>query len=324
MKPYLLRYLKDIGLLEAVPEAPPAKGQVLARGICVLHDAADNPNAFLLFADGFACTTHGCHKERQFGHNLEGLIRHMAFRVTGQVLSWRDAWSFARNNADRLTELVTGKVRQASSRGPGRRVADWSRADLAACLDVPSPYYLARGYRPETLEHFGVGTCMRPLPDGRKLLGWSVIPVLDRPDLPPLGYTARNPRWSPGSNAPKWFHGVSKSEGLFNRWNATGTSTLILCEGPGCVMRFHEAGYPGAVATLGASFSPRQYGDLLCLLHRGLVVYIAADADEPGRAFAERVRREVGGVCDPVVIYPKEGVKDFGDMAADDIRALGL
>jgi hypothetical protein len=320
VKTYLLHYLKDIGLIEAVPDAPPAKGQVLSRGVCPLHDDADNRYAFLLYADGFVCTTHRCHREREFGHNIEGLIRHLAFRLTSRVLAWRDVWTFARQNADQFRALVADKVRPGRPGGTARPAVEWSRADLTACLEVPSAYYLDRGYRPETLRHFGVGTCVRPLPDGRRLLGWSVIPVLDRRDLPPLGYTARNPRWFRGATTPKWFHAVAKSEALFNRVNAQGSSTLIICEGPGCVMRFHEAGYPGAVATLGASFSEQQFFAFLSLLHRDVKVYIAGDRDDAGQAFAEAMRREIGGVCDPVVIYPPEGKKDFGDMTTEEVR----
>src|SRR5262249_7826156 len=98
----VLRYLADLGLIGEVPDEHPASRRVLARSVCFLHDGADNPNAFLLFADGFACTTKGCHKDKTFGCNLPGLVRHMVYRVTGEVMDWRPAWKYARANRDRL------------------------------------------------------------------------------------------------------------------------------------------------------------------------------------------------------------------------------
>jgi DNA primase len=95
---------------------------------------------------------------------------------------------------------------------------------------------------------------------------------------------------------------------------------LIICEGPGCVLRFHEAGFPGGVATFGHSLSQTQYFHLVGLLHRDLQVFIAGDTDEVGRKFAEWLKHELSGVCNPVVIYPPKG-KDFGDASTEEVRA---
>src|SRR5262249_45819946 len=129
---------------------------------------------------------HHCHHTREFGHNLEGLLRLMVHRVTDEVLSWRAAWDYAKQNKARLKELVGDSLRPAS-RKRVRSVVDWTKEDLAACLEVPSSHYLKRGYRPETLQHFGVGTCVRFLPDGKKLLGWTIIPILGAPHEQPYG-----------------------------------------------------------------------------------------------------------------------------------------
>jgi hypothetical protein len=324
MKKYLLHFLQRLGLLAEVPETLPSKGKVLARSVCFLHDGADNPNAFLLYADGFVCTTNQCHHTMEFGHNLEGLIRLMVHKVTNKVMPWKEAWRFAQNNVDLLKELIGERVRHACGDSSGDRIITWSREDLADCLKVPDAYYLGRGFRPETLEFYGVGTCVRPLPDGNdRLLGWSIIPVLDWGDPRPLGYTARNPRWVPGGAHPKWHHAVSRSQCLFNMGNFwPGSDPLIICEGPGCVMRFREAGLLSAVATLGASLSDRQYGLFMCVLYHQQV-YIAADADEAGRQFAENVKKRIEGIClrEPRIVYPPE-TKDFGDMTPEQIRAM--
>jgi hypothetical protein len=290
-----------------------------------LHDDADNPNAFMLFADGFACSTQACHKQKQFGCNLEGLIRQMVFRVTEEVMAWRDAWDCARNNIEKMRDLVKeANVRQARGGSAAGR-PDWSQEDLAACLETRSAYYLDRGFRPETLEHFGVGTCVRKLPDGRRLLGWAVVPVLANFG-PPYGYTARNPRHGDGEQKVKWLHRLAKSECLYNGNNAwRGRGPLIICEGPGDVFRFFEAGLTTAVATLGGALSGTQYGCFLSLYYHQNV-YIAADADEAGKKFAEETWRLIRGVClrELKILFPPPGRKDFGEATAEEIRALGL
>jgi hypothetical protein len=321
----VLHYLADIGLLSQVPEAYPGQRKVLARSVCFLHDGADNPNAFLLFADGYVCDTNKCHTERTFGCNLPGLVRHMVYRVSGEVMDWRKAWRYARANPTKLKELVGDAVRHARpSSSDGPRYASWSASALAACLQVPDPYYLSRGYQAETLRHFGVGRCVRPLPDGKRLLGWSVFPVLGAPHLPPYGYTARNPRWVEGGEVSKWHHALKRSQCLFNGWAAyPERGPLIICEGPGDVMRFWEAGLRGAVAVFSNSLSDPQYFQFLSLLHRDRKVYIAPDNDDAGRRFAEQVCDVVKGVCDPVVVFPPS-TKDFGEATVAEIRALAL
>jgi hypothetical protein len=315
----LLTFLQTIGLLEEVPATPPSPGKVLARGACFLH-GGDNPNAFILYADGWVCDTHKCHKSGM-GCNLHGLIRHLVYRLTGRVLDWRAAWSYAGDHIDQLRQLVDGRVRRAHG-GRESQSVNWTREELAGCLEIPDPFYLSRGFLPATLAHFGVGQCVRALPDGNeRLLGWSIFPVCESRSTPPVGYTARNPRWRPGGNY-KWIHHVKRNECLFNAANVWGRSPLIVCEGPGDVMRWHEAGYPCAVATLGSSLSSPQYFRLLAFLDPGREVYLAADNDDAGRKFAEEAWRQLRGVCypvPPVVLFPLE-TKDFGEMPAERLR----
>ncbi len=335
-----LPFLKDIGLLDELPTETPPQGTVLARSACFLH-GGDNPNAFLLFADGFVCTTHDCHKDRSLGRNIPGLIRHIVQRLTGEAMEWRAAWRWAKDNRVAIRKLVGDHVRAGKAKGSSEEeYVTWTDEELAACLQVPDPYYLSRGYRPETLRHFGVGRCVLPLPDGRDTLkGWSVFPVRSEEwwrhmlwgNGTPLlhGYTARNPRHTKRGESIKWLHAVKRDECVYNfGCHRPGkVEQFFICEGPGCVMRLWEAGYPYAVALLGASLSPSQHG-LLHLLSLYLTdtatIYIAGDNDEKGRAFAEEVRQKIrGGLTNdfPVPLFPPDQYKDVGDMPADELRA---
>src|SRR3954454_10336221 len=109
----VMHYLSAIGLLDQVPKVHPGTRKVLARSVCFLHDGADNPNAFLLFADGYVCDTNKCHMDRKFGCNLPGLIRHMVYRLTGREMDWPAAWRYAKANPSAFKQLVGDDVRHA-------------------------------------------------------------------------------------------------------------------------------------------------------------------------------------------------------------------
>lgn len=48
-------------------------------------------------------------------------------------------------------------------------------------------------------------------------------------------------------------------------------------------------------------------------------VFVAADADDAGRAFGAQVKHELKGLCEPIVIHPVKG-KDFGDATVEEVR----
>jgi DNA primase len=125
----------------------------------------------------------------------------------------------------------------------------------------------------------------------------------------------------------KWLNrGFAKSETLYNDHNAKwGRGPIILCEGPGEVFRFYEAGFRRAMATLGGALLGGQYFSFL-FMHYLENVYIAADRDEAGLRFAEETKGKIRGVClrELEVILPPAGRKDFGEATAEEIQALGL
>lgn len=318
----VLTYLSGIGLLEVVPTEHPGKGKVLARSVCFLHDDADNPHGFMLFADGFVCSTANCHKKGDLGSNLPGLIRRMVCRLTGEPMDWPAAWSYARTNPAKLKSLVGDAVSHAKnvSTKDSEPYVSWSADELAACLKVPDPYFLNRGFRCETLMHFGVGRCVRLLPDkNHGMLGWSIIPVTNFGTMPFYGYTARNPRWVDGGVDLKWCHGLKRSRCLFNMRGAMFRGPLVIVEGPCDAMRLWEGGVRGGVAVFSNSLSDGQYGIVLSLLGYDREVIIAPDNDDAGREFATKARARLQGVCNPVVLHPPARYHDVGEMPAEQV-----
>src|SRR5262249_22483616 len=160
------------------PEEFPGPGVVLARCVCPFHEEADNPAGLVVYSDGWECATRGCHTDRTFGRNPVGLVRRFAHRLSGRGMDWREALTHVKAHRDEVKEMVeAAKAKQSGRASYRKKYVSWSAEDLAACLEVPDPYYLSRGYRPDTLEHFGVGRCVRELPDGEDLRGWSIFPV---------------------------------------------------------------------------------------------------------------------------------------------------
>ena len=125
----------------------------------------------------------------------------------------------------------------------------------------------------------------------------------------------------------KWHHGVKRSTCLYNQQAASkywpDRSPLIICEGPPCVLRFHEAGISGAVAVMGNTLADSQHHCLHLLIWPGRKVFIAADNDEGGETFATDVKRKISGAWAEgrdVEVIRASGAKDFGDMTTPAVR----
>ena len=114
-----------------------------------------------------------------------------------------------------------------------------------------------------------------------------------------------------------------------------GLPSVVLVEGEKCVEAVRGLKLPGLVATTssgGASaWAKTDWGPL-----RGRSVYILADADEPGRAYADGVGRHLLGLgCTVRVCYRLPGVPEGGDVVdwlalqsttetADAVKELGF
>ena len=174
------------------------------------------------------------------------------------------------------------------------------------------------------MTRFGIGTCVRRLPDGKSWLGWSIVPVFDRPEHL-VGFAARNQRYDGVVEKLKWVNVVAKGQLLFNAHDAMrARGPLIICESVPNVLRFIEAGFEGAVATLGGALSDSQYGPFMAI-YNNQDVLIASDNDINGRGqmYADATRKRIGGICvrEPQIVMPPNGLKDFGDCSIEQIGA---
>jgi hypothetical protein len=202
-------------------------------------------------------------------------------------------------------------------------------------LTCPSPYYLGRGFRADTLAHFDVGDA----PDGTdELAGRAVVPVYTAGRKVAAGFSARThhpqcagckryhpPGPCPDSHDPrwaKWRHskGLRTDSVLYN-WADVKASrrhrVVVLTEGPGEVWRLWEAGVNCGLAMFGVDLSDSQQ----VILEAGgvLAVVVALNRDEAGRLGARRCLEKLARGFHTALWHPP--ADDLGDSAPEAVAA---
>ncbi len=162
-------------------------------------------------------------------------------------------------------------------------------------------YLAERGIDRATALEFGVGFYARPgLMSGR-----IVIPIHNGcGEIVAYAGRALDDR-VPKYKLPTGFH---KSLDLFNlhRALAAGNETVIVVEGYFDCMRVHQAGFPGVVALMGASLSPRQESTLLERFER---VILLLDGDAAGRDGSRIIAARLSDRCPLVTVQLPDGTQ---------------
>lgn len=296
---------------------------------CPVHEG-DSPNVKIdLHGYGlpirWTCFSRQCQKE--FKPSLLGLVRGvLSTRKRGKA-SMREAADFLAKYADDLPS----DVRPEPDRDQPKPVLlNLSRAEVRARLEIPSNYFLDRGFSAEILDRFDVGYSHR--------LGRAVVPLYDDDGLKCVGFLGRS-QW-PACELCKHHHegqtcdygqskwqlmtGFPKDRYLFNYAAARSTDQpfVFLVEGTPDVIRLAEAGYVG-VALLGSDATSSQIAKLHAL---GKEVWVAFDNDKAGEEARERLlrRRFDGGNSFPMESFRvPPSYKDVGDTPVGElVRAV--
>ncbi len=195
---------------------------------------------------------------------------------------------------------------------------------------VGEEYLHSRGFRDETLKHFGVG-----FSKNKQMVA---VPMHDK-DGNPIGIIGRTPShtnkvFKNSVNLPK-----SKTAWNFHRAKRTG-GTVIVCEASYDAMRIHQAGYPNVIALLGGhvtehhiaqinrnfstvvimtDFDKKQYRPNCRMCN-----YKACQGHRPGRDLGRSIASKLPGkkilwaAYDDEQVFP-HGAKDASDMTDDEI-----
>jgi 5S rRNA maturation endonuclease (ribonuclease M5) len=334
-------------------------------GRCPVH-GGDNPDGMLLFPEGatapgyWRCQTRGCQQHFRptitgFVHGVLSHRRHGWEEPGNRQATFREAINWLCDFIGQPFESIRIDDQEVERRSFEKAVADWNqkkilgqgglctRDQIRALLDIPSPYYLGRGYRQTTLDRYDVGVMTNP----RSVLhNRVVVPIYDEaykmvvgavgrtlePECGRCRYwhgeglpcpgspleKAQHCKWRTSSRPEKKF--VDK-DWLYNYWFSSGdilrTRCAVLVEGPGDVWRLDEAGVKNSVAIFGADLSSRQVITLEC---SGCTTVIAlTDRDQAGEKAARSIEEKCSHFA--TVYRPDFECKDIGEMTVDQVRA---
>tara|TARA_R110002020_G_scaffold107583_9_gene249679 strand:+ start:15350 stop:16357 length:1008 start_codon:yes stop_codon:yes gene_type:complete len=299
---------------------------------CPIH-GGDNPQAFTIdiddgpFYGNWRCWTRGC--ERKYYPTPLGLVRGLLVFHRDERTTFQDAVDFSYEflklddssilkHKEKFKKSVD---RRNSERKPTRHIpkSGISRKQVRSLLDIPSKYYIDRGYKEETLDRFDVGLCK----DQRKQMrNRVVVPVYDDTYSYMVGCVGR--KTTNNETHSKWINSKSFHSGsyLYGYWISKSyirdLKTIILVEGQGDVWRLYESGIKNSVGMFGCSLSDSQ---LFILESSGaLNVVVLSDSDEAG----EKAKQSIKNKCERMfkLHFPDIPTKDVGDMPIDSIREI--
>jgi 5S rRNA maturation endonuclease (ribonuclease M5) len=324
---------------------------------CPIH-GGDNDSAFNLYHQGdtyrgnWKCRTHGC--ENTFKSSIIGFIRGCLSHEDGwqkpgdPVVSFQKALEFAidfgKYNPSHNKE--SKKIREKNNfvntvknitQEPATKTQSVPRKLVQKALDIPSKYFLQRGFSKEILIKYDVGDCIG---QGKEMSDRAVVPVYDNDMTGMIGCSGRSifPKCKEcgcfhkennkcPANQEKWLQSkwrhsknFKTQECLYNYWFAKDyilkTKTAIIVESPGNVWRLEEAGIHNSVAIFGSSMGNKQ--KILLDTSGAMNIITIMDNDDAGQEAAKNIAAK----CDR--IYNIKNIKlsanDIAEMSLDQIK----
>jgi hypothetical protein len=294
------------------------------RGPCPVHGGRGN-NFMVTTGDTlpirWACWSRQCHEK--YKQSLLGLVRAVLSTQKGKDVH---PWDAVRWLKEFLKDTPAQSTYSPPPPEPRPQQLNLSREQVRAHLEIPSPYFLTRGYSPATLDAFDVGHS--------KKLGRSVVPFYDQSGKVCIGYQARSelptcltcgkshPKGGPCSSAvPKWevLKGFRKGSYLYNYHAVLRShpSCVLLVEGPGDVWAVTSPRMV-AVSCLGCELTEMQ-AEMLARVKKPVVVTF--DNDPSGITGATKAANQLqsfGVKCKQVTLTP--AYHDLGSMPYDAVH----
>lgn len=327
-------------------------------GCCPIHDG-DNAGAFNLYPDGenyrgnWKCRTHNC--DKVFKGSIIGFVRGVLsnrkhnWKVDGdKTVSFNETIKFIEDflghNLDNIkvsksdiekrtfASLVKNIVNNETDNLP-----KISRHSIRSSLQVPSNYFIQRGFNEKILDKYDVGLCDKP---EKEMYNRAVAPIYDIDHKYMVGCTGRSifdkcqhcgSFHDPKNNCPtiedrwkysKWKHNYQfKSQNhLYNLWYAKKyileSSKVILVESPGNVWKLEENGIHNSVALFGSSLSDKQ--KILLDGSGAMTIISIMDNDEAGTKALEIIKNKCRNTYNIININISK--PDIAEMNSDEIE----
>lgn len=333
---------------------------------CPIH-GGDNESAFNLYHTGdsyrgnWKCRTHGC--EKTFKASVIGFIRGVlshkkynwsksgdsvvSFQETMKVVEdilGGDSLANYQEDSHSIEKQKFATTMRYLSQSPTTTTNNTNnlvtKNTVYKLLDIPSQYFINRGFAKETLLHFDIGECNNI---NKEMYARAVVPIYDMEGKYVIACTGRSvfekcikcnsyhdPKFTcSDKHIPKWRHslGFRSEENIYNIWNAKKhiekTKTAIIVESPGNVWKLFEAGIYNAVAIFGSSLSDKQ--KMILDISGAMKIITIMDNDDAGEKAALSIEKK----CNKTYIVKHIRLKnlldnhdmysDIGDMSNQQI-----
>ena len=290
---------------------------------CPIHEGSDNPQglSISLSRQAWRCWTRSCHEDSStdiFGF-IAGCLETDSFsEVLKYVCGLYDVGGAQCNK--KLEPKKEGDSKEFSNLVSTFKKKEKCKPTLQEVFIGPfpsktlgsSPYFESRGFKRETLEHFGVEDSNSFIMRHR-----SIIPVSFQGSS--VGFIARSTKeWI----QPKYLfsEGFKKTNYLYNYDNAISQAQKVGCmflvEGQGDVWKLYEAGVYNAMGLFGKDVSIKQKS---LLLKSGVTkLVILTDNDQAGRESKIKIKRDMSRTFK--LMFPPMKTKDLGNMSAEKIK----
>lgn len=324
-------------------------------GCCPIH-GGDNAGALNLYTDGYAvkgfwkCRTHHC--EKVFKKTLIGFIRGTLSHTKknwsresdkDKMFSFKETidWicNFLKQDIKDIkvnTEDISNKkfVAQIASMVKQKlEIKGISKKQVRQTLEIPSKFFLEKGYSEKILDDYDVGLCNNPTKEmydrvvvpvygeDKNIMvcctGRSIHPICNSCSYyhkPKIECPDKNDKYA-GLKYSKWRNSSNSnvSSHLYNYWLAKKfikeTGTIIIVEGPADIWKLEELGIHNAVALFGVEMSDEQ--QVLIEMCGALNVVILLDMDDAGRKAVREIKKRLERSYR--VYIPEISVNDPGD-----------
>jgi len=202
---------------------------------CFIH-GGDNMTALNFYHNSeykfhFACRTHGC--ENHFKNTAIGFIRgalsnvrHGWEKVGDKEVTFNETieflleqfdltWDSIDTSKDLNLDIPTEKkIERQSQQIQEAPVPKFERSYYRSKVQIPSDYYLKRGYSIEVLDDYDIGTCKSW---GKPLYNRAVVPVYDDKGEFIIGFSGRSIFDKQCSKCKNW-HDPDKKCHFFPKW----------------------------------------------------------------------------------------------------------
>lgn len=331
----------------------------LYYGNCPIHGG--DSNSFNLYPEGdtvpgyWVCRTKHC--ENTFKKTIIGFVRGILSRqkydwatAKDKIVSWQEAVDWCCNFVGTPIDKIKSDNRELTNRRISSRISSLTkkneqrksgilRADVRKSLQIPSSYFVGRGFSKEVLDKYDVG--FYPYVN-QPLSNRVAVPIYDDEGAFAVGFTGRSifdrcPKcnlWHdkkcscPSSVddrklSCKWYnHNFSRDNYLYNYWYAKkpiqDTNVAILVEGPGEVWRLSEAGISVGLGMMGCDLTDGQ--SIILEASGAMNIIVLTNMDQAGRDAADKLKNQLKRQYN--IHLPLLNKNDLGECSIDYIKSV--